>query len=168
MKDYFKFLQRKKARREYLKSMLAGIISTALDFVLTAIFLYFFYHEYYQNIFVVPFSTFIPAPSIFILSTMIGWIAAFLLNYVLCIFFVFEYGNVGRNRKGFVKFLIFGALGITVTVILTVIGTTALGFNPWIVKIAVTFIVFIFNFFTRKYFVFNIALVRDDETVIRL
>ncbi|MCL2370972.1 MAG: GtrA family protein [Firmicutes bacterium] len=167
MKDLFKALQRKKARREYLKSMLAGILSTVVDFFLTAVFLYFFYHTDYSNLFVVPFSSFEPATSVFIVSTMIAWIAGFVLNYVLCIFFVFQYGNVGKSRLGFVKFLIFGVIGVTLTTILTAIGI-AMGFDPWLTKLIVTLIVFVFNFFTRKYFVFNIALIHDEENVIRL
>jgi len=167
VKDLFKALQRKKARREYLKSMLAGILSTVVDFFLTAVFLYFFYHTDYSNLFVVPFSSFEPATSVFIVSTMIAWIAGFVLNYVLCIFFVFQYGNVGKSRLGFVKFLIFGVIGVTLTTILTAIGI-AMGFDPWLTKLIVTLIVFVFNFFTRKYFVFNIALIHDEENVIRL
>lgn len=147
--------------------MLAGILSTVVDFFLTAVFLYFFYHTDYSNLFVVPFSSFEPATSVFIVSTMIAWIAGFVLNYVLCIFFVFQYGNVGKSRLGFVKFLIFGVIGVTLTTILTAIGI-AMGFDPWLTKLIVTLIVFVFNFFTRKYFVFNIALIHDEENVIRL
>ena len=168
VKGYFSPLKGKKARREYIKSLVVGAGTNALDIVLTAVFLYIFYHQYYGNIFTVPFSSFEPAISIFVVSTIIGWTAAFLVNYVLCIFFVFEYGNVGRSRSGFIKFLIFGGLGIGLNIILTVIGVELINGHPWIVKIVVMCILFVFNFFTRKYFVFNIALIRDDENVIQL
>jgi len=167
MKDLFKALQRKKARREYLKSMLAGVLSTVVDFFLTAVFLYFFYSDYYDNFFLIPLSSFEPAIGVFVVSTMIAWIAGFVLNYVLCIFFVFQYGNVGKSRLGFIKFLIFGLIGVTITAVLTAIAI-AMGMHPWLAKLIVTLIVFVFNFFTRKYFVFNIALIHDDENVIRL
>jgi len=168
MKDLFKALQRKKARREYLKSMLAGILSTVVDFFLTAVFLYFFYHNYYDNFFLIPISSAEHvAISVFIVSTMIAWIAGFILNYALCIFFVFQYGNVGKSRLGFIKFLIFGLIGVTITAVLTAIAI-ALGMHPWLAKLLVTLVVFVFNFFTRKYFIFNIALIHDEENVIRL
>jgi len=167
MKDLFKALQRKKARREYLKSMLAGVLSTVVDFFLTAVFLYFFYSAYYDNFFLIPFSSFEPSISVFIVSTMIAWIAGFVLNYVLCIFFVFQYGNVGKSRLGFIKFLIFGLIGVTLTTVLTATAIAA-SVHPWLAKLIVTLIVFVFNFFTRKYFVFNIALIHDDENVIQL
>jgi len=168
MKNTFKAFKNKRARREYIKSLVVGAGTNALDLVLTAVFLYFFYHRYYGNILTVPFSSFEPAISIFVVSTIIGWTAAFLLNYVLCIFFVFEYGNVGRSRSGFIKFLIFGGLGIGLNIILTLVGIELIGGHPWVVKVVVMCIIFVFNFFTRKYFVFNIALIRDDENVIQL
>ncbi len=38
----------------------------------------------------------------------------------------------------------------------------------WIVKLIVQFIVFIYNFVTRRLFIFNVNLIRDDENTINL
>jgi len=169
MKDFFGALKYKRARREYIKSLIVGALTNLLDIVLTAIILYFFYSAYYSNLFVVPFTANDSlATSIFVFSTIIGWTAAFALNYFLCVFIVFEHGNVGRSRSGFIKFMIFGAIGIVLNILLTLLGVSAIGGDPWIVKIVVMCILFVYNFFTRKYFVFNLALIRDDENTIRL
>ena len=83
-------------------------------------------------------------------------------------FFVYEYGNVGKNKKGFIKFLIFTLIGLSITTLGNYIGHTLIGGNVWLVKWIVVLIVFLFNFFTRKYFIFNIALIQDDENTINL
>jgi len=168
MKDLFSAFRHKRARKEYLKSLVVGALTNFLDIVLTAVILYMFYSAYYVNIFVVPFSAFEPATSIFVFSTIIGWTAAFALNYMLCVFIVFEHGNVGKSRSGFIKFMVFGAIGIVLNIVLTLIGVELINGHPWIVKIIVMCILFVYNFFTRKYFVFNLALIRDDENTIRL
>ena len=152
-----------------MKSLLVGALATVIDFTVTAVFLYTFYSREYSNIFAVPFSSFRPpAISVFIMGTLLGWLTAFVLNYILCIFFVYQNGNIGKTRKGFVKFASLAVIGVVITLTCTLIGVSALELNPWLVKLAVTFIVFIFNFFARKRLVFNISLIRDDENTIRL
>ena len=86
-------------------------------------------------------------------------------------FFVYEYGNVGKNAKGFTKFAVFALIGLTITTVGSLICSNVFGLsgsNVWWIKITIAVVVFIFNFFTRKYFVFNIALIRDDENTINL
>ena len=86
-------------------------------------------------------------------------------------FFVYEYGNVGKNAKGFTKFAIFALIGLTITTVGSLLCSLVFGLNGskiWWIKITITVVVFVFNFFTRKYFVFNIALIRDDENTINL
>ena len=76
--------------------------------------------------------------------------------------------HVGKNKKGFIKFLLFTLIGLSVTTLGNFIGHNLLGGNVWLVKWIVILIVFVFNFFTRKYFIFNIKLIRDDEHTIKL
>ena len=89
----------------------------------------------------------------------------------MCTFFVYEYGNVGKNAKGFTKFAIFALIGLTITTICSLICSNVFGLtgsNVWWIKIAISLAIFVFNFFTRKYFVYNVALIRDDEHTISL
>lgn len=177
MKEFFRAMKNKKVRREYAKSIVVGMFSTLIDFVITALILYMAGHEYYsgflgvftgKTISGVPYS---PPMSIYITATVMSFIISILFNYIMSVFFVYEYGNVGKNAKGFIKFAIFALIGLTITTVGSLICSHFFGLsgsNVWWIKIIITVVVFIFNFFTRKYFVFNIALIRDDENTINL
>ncbi|MDE7395804.1 MAG: GtrA family protein [Clostridiales bacterium] len=179
MNEFFQALKNKRARREYFKSILVGAASTLLDFLVTALILYLAYHEHYDGFMGVFTGKLkadvvhptVPAISIYITATVLSFIVSILFNYIMSIFFVYEYGNVGKNTKGFTKFAIFALIGLTITTVSSVICSQVFGLsgsNVWWIKIAIAVLVFIFNFFTRKYFVFNIALIRDDENTINL
>ncbi len=175
MKEFFRALKNKRARREYVKSVAVGIFSTLLDFIVTALILYMAGHEYYDGFLgvftgktMIPYS---PPTSIYLTATVLSFIVSILFNYIMSVFFVYDYGNVGKNAKGFTKFAIFALIGLTITTVGSLICSSVFGLNGsnvWWIKIAIAVAVFIFNFFTRKYFVFNIALIRDDEHTINL
>lgn len=177
MIEFFKALKSKRVRREYFKSIAVGIVSTAIDFFITALILYIACHEFYDGFVGVftgatisgnPYS---PPISIYLTSIVVSFIISIIFNYVMCVFFVYEYGNVGKNTKGILKFAIFALIGLTITTVGSLICSKCFnleGSNIWWIKIAIAITVFVFNFFTRKYFVFNIALIKDDENTINL
>lgn len=177
MNEFFRALKNKRARREYIKSIIVGLISTLIDFFITALILYMAGHEYYSGFFGVftgktisglPYS---PPKSIYITSIVLSFIISILFNYIMSVFFVYEYGNVGKNGKGFTKFAIFALIGLSITTVGSLICSSVFGLsgsNVWWIKVIISLVVFVFNFFTRKYFVFNIALIRDDENTINL
>lgn len=177
MNEFINALKNKRARKEYLKSMFVGILATVLDFLITAIFLYVTCKEHYQN-FLTVFTgasvggeAYSPPISVYFTALVISFIVSILFNYLMSVFFVYEYGNVGKNKRGFIKFAIFAAIGLTITTVGSLLASNFFGLggsNVWYIKIIITLIVFVFNFFTRKYFVFNIALIRDDDNTINL
>lgn len=169
-----KFFKNKQTALEFLKSIAVGLFSNAVDFLLTALFLYAYGHEYYNG-FIGVFTgstlegvTYHPPSSIYITATVIGFISAILLNYFLSSIFVYKYGNVGKNKLGFVKFIIFSAIGLGLTSLFSWLGYDVLGCNLWLTKLVIQFIVFMYNFITRKLFIFNVNLIRDDENTINL
>lgn len=177
MNEFLHALKNKRARREYIKSVLVVFASTLLDFLITALILYMAGHEHYGN-FLSVFTGktvdglgYAPPISIYLTATVLSFIVSILFNYIMSAFFVYEYGNVGKNKKGFIKFAVFALIGLTITTAGSLISSKIFGLsgsNVWWIKIAISVAVFIFNFFTRKYFVFNIALIRDDENTINL
>lgn len=175
MNEFFTALKNKRARREYLKSMLVGLASTLIDFLITALILYLAGHEHYNSFWGVFTGSvkdgYHTPDSIYITSVVLSFTVSILFNYIMSIFFVYEYGNVGKNKKGFIKFAIFALIGLTITTVGSLICSKVFGLqgsNVWWIKIVIALIVFVFNFFTRKYFVFNIALIKDDENTINL
>lgn len=159
---------------EIIKSIAVGIASNAVDFLLTAMFLYAYGHEHYDGFWGV-FSgatvdgvQYLPQLSVYITATVIGYIAAILVNYLLSSIFVFKYGNVGKNSYGFVKFMLFSGIGLGITSLGSWLGYDVMHCNIWIVKLIVQLIVFVYNFVTRRLFIFNVNLIRDDENTINL
>ncbi|MCH5153721.1 MAG: GtrA family protein [Clostridiales bacterium] len=158
---------------EFLKSVAVGLASNAVDFLLTAVFLYAYGHAHYDGFWGVFSGATVGGPyepqfSVYITATVIGYISAVLVNYLLSSVFVFKYGNVGKNKYGFIKFLIFSGIGLGLTSLGSWIGYDLIGGNIWVVKLIVQFIVFIYNFVTRRKFIFNVNLIRDDENTINL
>ena len=173
-KGLFAAFKNKQTSIAFLKSIAVGLASNAVDFLLTAVFLYAYCHEHYDGFWGVftgatrgglPYS---PPLSVYITATVIGYVSAILLNYLLSSVFVFKYGNVGKSSHGFIKFVIFSALGLGLTSLGSWIGYDLIGGNIWIVKLIVQFLVFIYNFITRRLFIFNVNLIRDDENTINL
>lgn len=171
---FFAAFKNKQTTIELIKSIAVGLASNAVDFLLTAVFLYAYGNEYYDGFWGVfsgatvggiPYE---PQASVYITATVIGFISAVLVNYLLSSVFVFKYGNVGKNKRGFIKFAVFSAIGLGITSLFSWIGYDVIGGNIWIVKLIVQFIVFIYNFITRRLFIFNVDLIRDDENTINL
>lgn len=174
MKKEFLEILKKQTTLEFLKSMAVGLASNAVDFLLTAVFLYAYGHDYYDGFWGVfsgatvgnvPYS---PTFSVYITATVIGFISAIFVNYVLSSIFVYKYGNVGKTKFGFIKFMFFSAIGLGLTSLGSWIGYDVIGGNIWVVKLIVQLIVFVYNFITRKLFIYNVNLIRDDENTINL
>ena len=170
----FEAFKNKQTTLEALKSIAVGLASSAVDFLFTAIFLYAYGHEHYNGFWGVftgstvsgvPYD---PPTSVYITATVIGFIISVLLNYILSSLFVFKYGAVGKNKRGFVKFLIFSLIGLGITSLASWIGYDVIGGNMWITKLIVQLIVFFYNFVTRRLFIFNVNLIRNDENTINL
>lgn len=164
----------KQSRVEILKSIGCGLFTSGLDFLVTALIIYIACHDYYANIggaFTgldlngLPYD--LPT-SVYIYATAIGFTVSVALNYILSYLFVYNNGNVGKNKRGFLKFVILSIIGLGLTSLGSYIGYDIIGGNIWITKLIVCLIVFVYNFITRKIFIFNINLIRDDENTIRL
>ena len=170
----FDFIKDKRARREWLMSMVVGTASTVIDFLITALVIYAEGHAHFDGFFgvftgaTVDGAAHVTPTSVYLTSVVLGFLGSFLCNYFLSVFFVYQYGHIGWNKKGFIKFLLFTLIGLSVTTLGNFIGHTLLCGNVWLVKWIVILIVFVFKFFTRKYFILIIKLIRDDEHTIKL
>lgn len=51
MNEFFHALKNKRARREFLKSVVIGAVGGLLDFMIVAVILYAEGHKYYENFF---------------------------------------------------------------------------------------------------------------------
>ena len=136
----------------------AGLLNTAVDFWVTAIFMKVFTFHY----------GYIPASSI-------GFLAGVVLSYLLSVKWIFTVRSVSSRRLEFFLFLLIGVIGLVLhawllyvfvetrpakDVVMALAGKLQhiLILNDtdvWLSKTAVTVIVFFWNFYARKYILFN-------------
>ncbi|MBR4748365.1 MAG: GtrA family protein [Abditibacteriota bacterium] len=143
---------------QLVRFAVAGLLNTAVDFAVTAVFLGIFTFHY----------GYIPASSI-------GFLAGVVLSYVLSVKWIFTQRSVTDRRLEFTLFLLIGVIGLVLhayllyvmvdtspvrDMIIQLADKTVKSFVPneanvWFSKIVVTVIVFFWNFYARKYMLFK-------------
>ena len=93
---------------------------------------------------------------IVVIGTGVGFIAGLIFNYIFSLLFVYRvYDKNAKSRKGFILFLLFSLIGLIIQTLGVYIGYGLLNINEWIVKIIFVVIVLVFNYFTRKKYIFK-------------
>lgn len=88
----------------------------------------------------------------YILASVISYCLATIFNFIASMNHVFE-GREGQTRsEQFVIFSILSLIGLVLNSFFLWLFTGVFGFYAEISKVIATFLVMIFNFFTRKYF----------------
>jgi putative flippase GtrA len=152
---------------EIIRFLIVGGLATIIDFLVTGITIYLVSPASYDNNFLNiiggdhDVSTWTN-----VLGTGLGFIAGLLFNYFLSIIFVFVNGNTtyAKTKKGFIMFSLFSAVGFFIHTLGMWLFNGVLGVNLWIVKIVLTIVVLIFNYWTRKKFIFGeVSEYKSDE-----
>ncbi len=90
MNEFFNALKNKRARKEFLKSVVIGLVATVLDFLVMAVILYIEGHnEFTGFLSVFTGSTVSGEPhvtptSIYLTANMLGFLVSVVFNYVMC------------------------------------------------------------------------------------
>ncbi len=91
----------------------------------------------------------------YLLSAAIAFLIGLTINYSLCIRWVFVKRNI-RNRKAeFLLFMFIGIIGLALNELFIWIFTDVALMHYLISKIFTTIIVYLWNFFARKFMLFN-------------
>ena len=107
-----------------------------------------------------------------VIATTLGFLVGLLVNWVLSVVFVFRDGKRSvdvKSKKDFIKFTVIALIGLLFTQIAVGVGVLlipsfailgveqflSLGWNEWLLKVVVTCIVLVFNYFARKKFIFH-------------
>ena len=120
---------------QFFRSTFVGAISTLADMGLLYI-LTDFAHIHY------------------LISTALGFILGTIINYILSIFWVFKDKKLKNKTAEFIIFSVIGAIGLLLNELFMWLFTDIAGLYYLISKIISTIIVFLFNFLTRKKFLF--------------
>lgn len=89
----------------------------------------------------------------YILATAVGFLVGVIVNYRLCVSWVWR-GTQARTRKDLAVFTLIGVGGLLLTTALMVILVDFFAFDARVSKIVVAIIVLFWNFGLRKVFVF--------------
>ena len=88
-------------------------------------------------------------------SAAIAFILGLVTNYLISISWVFQHSGKMRVWQEFVCFAIIGVIGLGLNELIMYVGTDMMHLHYMISKLISTAIVFFWNFFARKYLVFN-------------
>lgn len=141
---------------EVLRFLIVGGLATIVDFLAMGIVIYIFNAQILNYNFI---NAFLSRANISkfsaVVGTGVGFIFGLIFNYIFSIIFVFSNTKFAKTKSGFLIFTIFSSIGFIIHIFGMWLINGVIGINEWIVKILLTIIVLVFNYITRKKFVFN-------------
>lgn len=123
----------KKLIAQIMKFGIIGVIAFAIDYGLLILLTEAFGIEY-------------------LVSATISFTVSVVFNYVASMRYVFAHKEGMSRRREFVVFVVLSAIGLGINNVCLWAGTDLMGVDYRISKIAVTAIVMVWNFITRKLF----------------
>ncbi|MDR2556708.1 MAG: GtrA family protein [Bacteroidales bacterium] len=91
----------------------------------------------------------------YLVANSIAFIAGTVLNYTLSILWIFTSRGDYSRKKEFILFCIIGAIGLALNSLFMWIFTDGFGIFYMMSKIITVILVYIWNFFSRKYILFK-------------
>ena len=76
-------------------------------------------------------------------------------------------GN-SKSVKGAILFLVLSAIGLGINMLGMWVGYDLIGINEWITKILMTLIVLVYNYVTRKLFIFKKVAVQENADDVKI
>ncbi|HEY8390149.1 MAG TPA: GtrA family protein [Clostridia bacterium] len=90
-----------------------------------------------------------------ILGTGMGFVLGLVFNYIMSVKFVFEQKEYAKTFNGAMLFAVLSIIGFFIHLAGMWVFFEKLKINYWLVKIVITIFVLVFNYVTRKVFVFR-------------
>lgn len=140
---------------EIIRFLIVGGLATLIDYFVMGIVLYCFdpsLYPYFYNVWVGGGT---PSTLATIVGTGIGFCVSLVFNYTFSLLFVFQEKGNARSAKGFILFAILSIGGLLINMGGMYLGYHLLHMNEWLVKIFFTIVVLIYNYVTRKIFLFK-------------
>ena len=140
---------------EIVRFCLVGGIATAADMLTMALVSYLAEPQLYPTVSAI--FTARGTGLVYVLGTGTGFIVGLLVNYFLSVAFVFREKGNSRTAKGFLLFAALSAVGLFIHTFGMYVGYDLLRLNQWAVKIVLTLVVLVWNYLSRKFFIFRKA-----------
>lgn len=149
------FINQKTLFGEIMRFVLVGGLATVVDFLAMGITLYIFDPSLYPSFFNAFYGGGTPSVLATCVGTGVGFLFGLLANYLLSIIFVFNEKGNSKSINGFLVFTFFSAIGLGIHLLGMYLLNGLAGINEWIVKIILTLVVLVYNYLTRKFFIFK-------------
>lgn len=156
MQFYQDFKSKHKRLCEIIRFVIVGGLATVIDMFVMGVVLYCFDPKLYPNFFNVFYgSKAEPRTIATVFATGIGFVVSLIFNYVLSVLFVYEDKGNSKTVKGVVLFAVLSVCGLLINMGGMWLFNGVIHINEWIVKIVMTLVVLVFNYITRKLFIFK-------------
>ncbi len=155
IKKLLNFINQQTLFGEIMRFVLVGGLATVIDFFVMGLTLYLLDSSIYPHFYNVFFGGGTPTNLNSAIGTGMGFLFGLAANYLLSIIFVFNEKGKSKTVKGAIKFTIFSVIGLIIHEVGMLVLFGKLKINEWIVKIAMTIVVLIYNYLTRKIFIFK-------------
>lgn len=150
---------------EFAKFLISGAVATLVDMFIMGIILYFVDPKCYDyrllNAFI---SSANPSTLLVVLASAGGFLVGLVFNYLLSTFFVYTGGNpFSKTKIGILLFALLSIIGLGLQSLGILLLYGVLAINEWISKIVMVIIVIIYNYITRKLFIYKTSFIKKEK-----
>lgn len=141
---------------EFIRFLIIGGISTLIDMFVMAVVIYLPCRHHFSNFLSVFTNSSIAPGYLVAIGSLVGFLVGLGFNFVFSIYYVYLGDNkYVKNKKSFLIFTLLSLIGLVIQTAGVFVGYEIFKINEWIMKIIFIVIVLIFNYITRKKFIFN-------------
>lgn len=140
---------------EIARFVLAGGAATLIDMLVMGAVLYAFEPRLYPHFYNVWYGGGEPETAAAIVGTGAGFTVGLVFNYFFSVIFVFNEKGRSKSVYGFAVFAVTSLFGLGIHLLGMYIGYDLLHIDEWIVKTALTLIVMIYNYLSKKFLLFS-------------
>ncbi len=145
---------------EIFKFLVVGGFATLIDMIIMAVVIYFVNMKVFSyNFFNVILESSKRKNEILayssVLGTGLGFLLGLVFNYIMSVKVVFAHKEYAKTFNGAVLFVVLSVIGFFIHLGGMWLFFEKLRIDYWIVKIVITIFVLVFNYITRKFFIFR-------------
>ena len=154
--NFIKKLWNSPLLREIVRFLIVGGGATVVDFLTMSLVLYLMQPEIYPDFLSIFLGgTAEPTTLATVIGTGAGFLVGLAFNYIFSVLFVYKEKGNSKTVGGFLLFAVLSAGGLLIHLLGMYLGYDLLHINEWIVKIVLTAVVLVYNYLTRKFFIFR-------------
>ncbi len=140
---------------EIIRFLIIGGLATIIDMLVMFFITYLPYKGSYASITDAIKNPITPVWLI-VVATAAGFLVGLVFNYVFSIHYVYQNDNKkAKTPKAMALFAVLSAIGLAIQTLGMLLFNGLFGVNEWLVKVVLIVVVLVFNYITRKKFIFN-------------